>query len=60
MKNIVKLLSDEGMVMSMAEARRAVGMKRVKVNGEVVEGINTEVEAPKGTKIQIGKKEKTI
>jgi tyrosyl-tRNA synthetase len=60
MKSIVKLLSDEGMVMSMAEARRAVTMKIVKVNGEVVEGIDSEIEAPEGTRLQIGKREKTI
>lgn len=51
---LTEILKNRNLLVSMSEGRRVVCMGGVKVNGEVVKDISTEVRS--GDRIQVGKK----
>ena len=54
--DLTKLLADTGVVESRSEARRAVTMGRVNVNGSTVTDISSQVSLEEGAEVQVGKR----
>ena len=55
--HIAKALCDRGLCPSMSMARRLVYQGVVKVDGQLINDLSTEVDIKPGTNLQIGKKE---
>lgn len=58
MKSLVRILQEHNLVISLSESRRLVCVGAVKVNGELCEDLNREVNA--GDLIEVGKKKRLI
>jgi len=55
---LTKILAERDLVISMSQSRRVVCVGHVKVNGEVIKDISTEVKP--GDRIQVGKREEFV
>lgn len=55
MNSVVKAMAETGMVVSCSQARRAIAMGAVKINGKTIDDIMAEVKA--GDTVQLGKRE---
>jgi len=57
-KSLIRLLQENKLTISLSEGRRLVCMGAVKVNGELCEDLNRDVEV--GDLIEVGKKKKIV